>query len=422
MSRKVFVSFLGTSIYKPTFYKAANQQEKEVKATRFIQEALVETFCKDFNKIDEILIFTTDEAIHNWSDSIHWDPNANEKILYDSLQKRLNHLGLTAKVKNIMIPNGKSTEEIWTIFQLVFQELEKQDELVFDITHGFRSLPLLNMVLINYAKLLKDITVRGIYYGNWEAKYSADNKSFSPIWDLKDFEDLQEWTNAAQLFLKAGSADSLSTIMANKKINGSKEIQDFSREILANRGIDLTEGKSALAIKNLLLKAKNDFIHPVIKPIFELIETQFSNYEEGNILNGMYAVKWCIDHDLIQQGYTLMSEFLPTYVLNYIGEDYQNKDARDTINGILSIEGKRDMFKFNNQIETWQNEILDKTLEIPYFKKLCERIKSINPQNRNDINHAGFRNTPKDYSTLKKELSDKYEKLKKIILKIENEK
>lgn len=406
MSRKVFLSFLGTTDYQPSFYIAYSQEEKEIESTRFIQKALITHYCKNFTLEDKIFIFTTEGALTNYND----------------LEEELNKLNLFCDFRNIDIPDGKTTEEIWAIFLKIFNNINKDDELIFDITHGFRSLPMLNMVLINYAKLLKNITVKGIYYGNWEARYEKSGKIYSPIWDLKDFEQLQEWTNAAQLFLKAGSAENLSMMMKKRNMIGSDEIESFSQEILSNRGINLSEGKSALAIKNILFERNNEAIHPVVKPIFELIENQFTDYKEDSILNGLFAVKWCIDHNLIQQGYTIMSEFLPTYVLNYISVDYKDKDARNTINGFLSISGKIEKFNFNDDVGEKQKEWLDKAVRIPYFKKLCERNRSINAQNRDDINHGGFRNNPKTYDEFRTELKDKYEKLLEVILKIESEK
>lgn len=422
MARKVFLSFLGTSIYTPTFYKASNQNENEVYSTRFIQEALIDYFCKDFTENDKIFILTTNEALHNWDGEIHFNNSTKENVIYESLKTRIEKLHLNPELKNILIPNGKSTDEIWEIFQKTFDEINDKDELIFDITHGFRSLPMLNMVLINYAKLLKNISVSGIYYGNWEARYPKGDKSFSPIWDLKDFERLQEWTNAAQLFLKAGYADKLSEMMIRSGMKGAHEIKSFCQEILTNRGISLTQGDSAIHIRNLLSEKKNVTIHPVVKPIFKKVENEFIKYEKNNVLNGLLAIKWCIDHNLIQQGYTLMSEFLPSYILHFINERYDDKDARNTINGFLGINGNIEKFKFKDSIKKRQTELLNKTLKIPLFKRLCERNRSINPQNRDDINHAGFRKNPKEYEIFKSELVDKYEKLKEVIFKIESQK
>lgn len=421
MTKRIFISFLGTGFYEKTNYIDPDFSDEIIEETRFVQIATLKRFCSGFTENDKAYIFTTEKALKNWEDNEHYNFKIKETVFYEGLKNNLKAIKLKCPFENVMIKDGSSTEEIWDIFKTVFDKIEQNAEITFDITHGFRTLPMFNMVLINYAKLLKNISVKGIYYGAFEAKTkNVKGQEFSPIWNLLDFEILQEWTNSAQLFLKAGDGENLSTLMRERTIMGGEEIRNFSEEILANRGVALTEGISAVAIKNVLKKSENSNIHPVVKPIFELVEKEFINYEKDNVLNGLHAVKWCIDHNLIQQGYTLMSEFLPTYILNYISEEVDNRDSRNTINGLLGINGKKDKFRYDEKIKGKQIEIIDKALTIPYFKKLCKRNRSINPQNRDDINHGGFRKNPKSYSTFKEELKDKYEKLKNVIIMIEN--
>lgn len=420
MSRKIFLSFLGTSIYKETNYKAKDQKEEEVFPTRFIQEALIRNFCKDFHENDQILIFTTEGALPNWERKEHFDQRSGETILYSPLRKRLEALHLKCLIENVQIEDGKTPEELWNIFLKVFNKIREKDEIIFDITHGFRSLPMFNMVLINYAKLLKDVSVSGIYYGNFEARYKSGDKTFSPIWDLIDFAELQEWTNATQLFFRAGYSNSLVNLIKKRGVEGAVNINAFCQEILANRCISINSGVSAIAVRELL-NTSSSFGHPVINPIFKFIGSKFQGYKEQNVLNLLISVDWCIKHKLIQQGYTIMSEFLPSYVLSILGRDINNKFFRNTVNGFLAIEVKKEKFRFENDPikRQLQNEILDQVLKIPYIKDLAKRNRSINAQNRDDINHGGFRENPKTYVELENELEDKFKKLKAIVEKIE---
>ena len=171
MPRKVFISFLGNGFYEPTKYVENTTDEVKVESLRFIQEATINAYCKDYNNNDIIYIFTTKGALLNWNDGEHKNFRTNSNEWYEGLGSRLKGLKLDCSFENIMIPEGQSTDEIWEIFRIVYEKLQEKDELIFDITHGFRSLPMLNMVLINYAKLLKNITVKGIYYGAFDAKY-----------------------------------------------------------------------------------------------------------------------------------------------------------------------------------------------------------------------------------------------------------
>ena len=109
-----------------------------------------------------------------------------ERDTYTGLKKVLEKNKFPFEVKDIKIPNGDYEEEIWEIFESVYNVLKDGDEVYFDITHAFRSIPMLVMVLINYAKFLKNIKVKSITYGNWEAR---DSENFAPIMDLITFSD-----------------------------------------------------------------------------------------------------------------------------------------------------------------------------------------------------------------------------------------
>ncbi len=430
MARKVFISFLGTNNYQPTRYYAEDDLSDATIPLRFVQEASLIKHCCHFKTDDEVLIFTTLDSstkelgakTMNWFDYHHYDFAKKEPgPLMEGLMSRLNKLNLHS-FKQVDIPNGKSTTEIWEIFSIVFNCIQDSDTLYFDITHSFRSIPMLNMLLISYSKLLKDVTIAGIYYGAFEASKVVGGEKYTPIWDLKAFSELQDWTAAAQMFLLAGYPDQLSVLMGEKLKESGELVNDFTKQILSNRCLDIFKGTSPVSLHENIQIIKNDNCHPALKPILEKIELRLVGYKNNNVLNGFLAVEWCIERNLIQQGYTILSELLPSYVLSKLGFDFKIKFNRDAINGFMAINGNLNKFKFS-EIESEkasQERMLIRATQMPYFKQLCERNRSINASNRDDINHGGFRLNPKTYEVLKAQLSDKYEKLRDVILKCEN--
>jgi len=60
LARK-FLSFLGTTDYKECTYAYGNLQELQY-STRYIQEAILKTICKDWTKEDTAVIFLKKEA------------------------------------------------------------------------------------------------------------------------------------------------------------------------------------------------------------------------------------------------------------------------------------------------------------------------------------------------------------------------
>ena len=127
----------------------------------YIQEALIKKY-KD--EISEVVVFATKDSLDtNWSEGEDAEGN------YDpGLKKTLENLQEKEKFdfnfKPVKIPTGYSEKEIWEIFNLFVKEIEKNDNVYFDITHGFRYQQMLVMNILNYAKVLKNINIKSIDY------------------------------------------------------------------------------------------------------------------------------------------------------------------------------------------------------------------------------------------------------------------
>jgi CRISPR-associated Csx2 family protein len=209
--RKVFLSFLGTNDYLPCNYQIAGHDP--VANVRFVQEACIARWCVDWGSDDRIFLCVTDESHdRNWVDNGHKDKGGNIPER-QGLASRLEGLHLAAPVKPVMVPAGRSEEEIWEIFERVFFLLEEGDQLYLDITHAFRSLPMLAMVILSYAKVMRTVSVRAISYGALEALGSVgDVKNLPmeqrnvPVFDLLPFDRLQDWVTAVDRFTASGDA------------------------------------------------------------------------------------------------------------------------------------------------------------------------------------------------------------------------
>ena len=105
----------------------------------------------------------------------------------------------------------------------------------------------------------------------------------------------------------------------------------------------------------------------------------------------LYAVKWCIEKNLVQEGFKLLQEGILSFLLS---DDYEDEKKRNFISGYLNQykSGKFENTRFNLSIKEVLN--LEKTLsenpKITEWADIFSQISSI----RNDINHAGVRQNP----------------------------
>ena len=208
MARKLFISVLGTGLYEKSVYTQGDFKSSE---TRFIQQATLELIgCKEtWTEEDRVCILLTDKAKElNWEVSSRKHPHTKEEIAYEGLNTLLQRMNLRPQIMPISICDGKNEDEMWKIFQTTFELIQDGDELYFDLTHSFRYLPMLILVLGNYAKFLKNIRIAHISYGNYEAR----NEEGSPIVDLLPLTVLQDWTFAAADFLHNGRSEQLTQL------------------------------------------------------------------------------------------------------------------------------------------------------------------------------------------------------------------
>ena len=211
MGRKVFISFLGATNYGACHYCIGEFDSGEV---RFIQEATLDYLrqTRRWTKRDAAyILMTEDSRKKNWLADGQRNFKTQRIIRQPGLFQCLRARRFPMTIKPIEgLPDGNTEEEVLTIFQRVYGLLRDGDELYFDITHGFRYLPMLVLVLGNYSKFLRNVTVKMISYGNYEGRDRKTNQA--RIMDLTVLSSLQDWTNASASFIRSGDSSYLAQL------------------------------------------------------------------------------------------------------------------------------------------------------------------------------------------------------------------
>ncbi len=436
MARKVLISFLGTNDYFPVYYTWGVKKKKTTPhRTKFIQEALISQICKDkWSQNDCIMIFRTRESNEaNWRDR---DGIAGLKSVLENIS------GLKCKINpernndadadGYIIPVGFSEAEMWEIFKCVFDKLNPEDEIYFDVTHAFRTIPMFATVLFNYARFLKHTNVKGVYYGAFETLGplykikglpEEDQEKLSvPIVDLTNIVRLQEINTAASNFRDFGNLSSLSDILYETGVSDlddavediSVALDDLDFFIQTCRIDDIREGEYMRTISESINRfCESPFTNDAQRSLLLEISRQLENagFEaDETFRNVEAAINWAIEHRMIQQAYTMAKEYLISRVyevmkeaglenvlaaeLDVTGElsrNPQNRSykIREAIGSILgaykTMTGGRLGFKgarwrnSNAANKILQSCLMVYELTLPY-KEITER--------RNHLNHA----------------------------------
>ncbi len=452
MARKIFISVLGTGFYEPCKYTKGSFVSSN---TRFIQQATLEylkvnnnwtTRNADDEVIDRIIILLT-----NGAKGVNWDKSISKRLNhktgqeedYVGLEQVLLDMNLPCPVEAIDIPDGKNEEEMWAIFNAVYETLRPNDELYFDLTHSYRYLPMLVLVLSNYAKFLKGVKVKHISYGNYEARDIASNKA--PLMDILPLTMLQDWTFAAGDLIRNGNIEKLQELKEDNALipmlrekskknidkrlaeehldNYIKSLKDFLDDMKLCLGPNILSGVTITRVTDCYEQVSDEFEQVIapIPPIIDKIQGSLLRFESTDtmhpesIQNGYEAAKWCYDHQLYQQAATILDENITTDFCLRLGADERDFEQRKASNALLRW-GKyqeRDWEKCSEGINERAQNSVSSFIVQEFIKLMRWDVVWLHNECRNKYNHASMNQETEGMLT-----PADIEKLGRIILKI----
>lgn len=417
MAHRKFISFLGTSNYVQVYYGSASGTP-----TRFVQESLIDLLCKDWDEQDQILIFYTDGP--DGSKAKNWEDNGQpEAIIKEDIERiGLKHIleekkrnGLKPSIYSYIVPEGFSEEEVWQIFECIYSKLEDNDQIYFDVTHAFRSIPLFSTVLFNFSKYAHNTTLRGVYYGAFEKLGAAfivrniplENR-IAPIIDLTSIIDLQELTTTASDLRKYGRVGSISQLVLKTTSNLDKSktsnrlreslriikncANNLENYIMANRMSDIIEGAYAREFNNEIDKAiSSNKLNSAELEVFKNLKDLFSKFKpEKSYDNIESAIEWAQNYGMIQQAYTLAREYVITLCFEKLKEHKalfkDEKSFREFISSLLSIDIDTKESDYRNELAE-NKQLANNLLKKEWILRLRDHYQKLS-NNRNTINHG----------------------------------
>jgi CRISPR-associated DxTHG motif protein len=115
-----------------------------------------------------------------------------------------------------MVNYGENEEQMWDNFEIMYkinQYINEGDEVYLDITHAFRSLPILLFIVMEFMQMMReDFELSGLLYGMLSDKES-------PVIDLKIFFELLAWAKAVNNFKKYANSEQLVKLMMKNDVN-----------------------------------------------------------------------------------------------------------------------------------------------------------------------------------------------------------
>lgn len=409
MARKVFISVLGAGLYEKCKYVSGNFCSTE---TTFIQLATLELLQEKTEWTSEskaYFLLTEKAEADNWEvkDGRRYDFKKGEYVSYIGLKQTLEEASIPISYDIVSIPDGKNEKEMWEIFEKTYNLLEDGDELYFDLTHSFRYLPMLILVLGNYAKFLKKATVCSITYGNYESRDKSENKA--PIVNLLPLSSLQDWTFATADFLKNGYTDRLVELSekgldplmrnAETRTDDTKRLKSFvnnlnifALDMQTCRGLNVIDAATTEKIRSDMNELQNVVI-PQLRPVLREVQKSIDPFNESKkVINAFNAALWCYNNQLYQQATTFLEEGVISFFCQRHGIALNDRNKRELVTSAFAIKRlciPKEEWKVNNA--EWFS-LLEEIVSDPLMQNenLIKAFASFS-ELRNDYNHCGMR-------------------------------
>lgn len=109
------------------------------------------------------------------------------------------HLGCAVDMR--IIPYARNTAEQVGILATIADAVQAGQDVVLDVTHGFRHLPMLGLVAAHYLERVKHVNVHGLYYGALE----MTEQDTTPVLDLRGLLQTMDWIQAFAAYDASGN-------------------------------------------------------------------------------------------------------------------------------------------------------------------------------------------------------------------------
>lgn len=372
MTTKI-ISFLGTSV-RPTRYIYRDQ---------IYEGGLFQIALRQFLPFDEMLVFVTKDA---------------RKRAYPALAE-LND----SRIKPIDIRTGRTSEGLWDIFDTVVNTVDEGDTVIFDITHGLRSIPFLTFLAAAYLRSAKDVEIEAVLYGAFELGQGSP----APVVDLSEFVSLLDWLTATNEFVKTGSALALAEQLES---NADPALQPLANTVEAiATGLHLLRpAETSLAAARLsenLATAKQKLPPPFTLLADNLLQSygRFGHPDDSDddaqLENQLAMVNWYYSREQIVHALSLAREWIVSFLCLHFGLNPEAKKDREEMEFLIG-GGK---FKDAHGEVIRESMYLDDWTSVPEHKRLRRLwgspLKLANL--RNDVLHSGFRKNPKSSHEVK---------------------
>lgn len=296
-----YFTFIGTgtinlslnSIMKKGGYESVSYRFADngmVVKSKFIQEAIVERFK---GELDKVYVFATSEAYSKHG---------------EELKKHLNGVELTF----IDIDKNIGFEEFSS---LLLSKININDDIIIDITHSFRHIPMKLLFALDYIETAKDTNILHLYYGRLDGKCGL----------IEDIVKDYHMRKISDLLSQFDRTLIINTEDIKKYVNDDdKTISDLMLALADfNKVTELCRFDDCFTTIDRILKTcklinSNPENYQMIVPFVKKIRVIFQSISNNNeVYNKIAFIKILLEHSRYQVAITFTDQLLREELIRY---------------------------------------------------------------------------------------------------------
>ncbi len=300
--RRIFIAALGTGTYVPCQYVF---QGRRSSPTCYVQSAIVELFGEP--AFDRAIVLVTPEAQTKHGETLRGELAAR--------------LGDTNVVFRAISSDLADVSQQWRWFEALLDEVEQNDRLVIDLTHGYRAVPIVLSSALGYLQKVKSVELEHVLYGADLAK--------GTLVDMRDFYVVQEWAEAVGRLVDGADARKLSELARRAQPGSTFErladpsVADAFREltdVIRNVDVHSFTRIAGRALGIVTSKLATDEANATERQLLSLVADKFAGLFAADSGDARYTREYLrvqaaaagllLDHGLLMQAFTVMRELV----------------------------------------------------------------------------------------------------------------
>lgn len=337
---------------------------------------------RQFMDFDEMLVFATPEA---------------KKETYPYLEKLKD-----PRIKVVDIRRGTTSEGLWQIFNQLVQNVDDGDTVIFDITHGLRSIFFLTFLASAYLRTAKDkVKIEAILYGAYDLRQGDQP---APVIDLSEFVSLLDWLTATNEFVKNGNAAALAEQLSLTNEPALFPLAETVENIAT--GLHLLRPKetsiAAMTLPEHLNLAREKLPLPFTL-LADSVLASYGRFGEAGVLEPkdqlryqLEMINWYYQRGQLVHALSLAREWVVSFLCVYFGLDMENRDDRNEMEFLVGGGKLKDretgrIIRESGYLSQWPAVPQAKRLRKLWVKGAGYELAEL----RNDVLHSGFRKDAK---------------------------